>query len=246
MKKLSTLYEKNALLFALVWIGIYVVLFSLADGLSEAVGIEKCITAPVAIGMSLVLLRWVRKNDLSVQCGLKRGNAAASDVLWYVPLVVLVSANLWGGFAMNLTAAESLLYVVTMFGVGFLEELIFRGFLFRALAADGLKRAVFISSITFGIGHIVNLLNGAAFVPTMLQILYASAIGYLFTILFLRTGTLLPCIIAHGLFNALSVFAAERSAGAEIAVVAALIALPLLYAGWIRRGDWQRENGITD
>lgn len=49
--------------------------------------------------------------------------------------------------------------------------------------SNNIKFAVFISSITFGMGHIVNLLNGKDLIPTLLQICYAVAIGFLFTII---------------------------------------------------------------
>lgn len=42
MKKL---YEKNELTFALVWIGVYCVLQSLANPLNEIIGIENAVSA---------------------------------------------------------------------------------------------------------------------------------------------------------------------------------------------------------
>ena len=46
---------------------------------------------------------------------------------------------LWYGVAMNVSLLETVLYILTMFCVGFLEEMIFRGFLFNAMAKDGIK-----------------------------------------------------------------------------------------------------------
>lgn len=246
MKKLTELYRKNELLFSLVWIGAYVLLFSLADGLSETIGTEKLLTAPAALLMSALLLCWIRRNGLSEKYGLVQKAVDRKQVLFYVPLVVLVSLNLWGGVSMRLTVPESVLYVITMLCVGFLEEVIFRGFLFQTLVKDNVTQAIIIASVTFGFGHIVNLLNGAEFVPTLLQVCYATAIGYLFTILFYRTGTLIPCILAHGVFNSLSAFGAERTTGMEIAVVLMLIALPVLYAQWVQRGDWKNMEAEED
>lgn len=40
------IYEKSELCFALIWIGIYVVLMSAADGVSETIGAAKIVTAP--------------------------------------------------------------------------------------------------------------------------------------------------------------------------------------------------------
>ena len=71
-----------------------------------------------------------------------------------------------------------------MLNIGFIEEIIFRGFLFKMMAKDGLKSAIIVSSLTFGLGHIVNLLNGADFIPTLMQVCYAVSIGYLFVVIF--------------------------------------------------------------
>ena len=100
---------------------------------------------------------------------------------------------------------------LTMFCVGFLEELIFRGLLFQAMARDGMKAAIIVSSVTFGIGHIVNLINGsgAELLPNLLQVMYAMAIGFAFVMIYCRTRSLMPCILVHSIFNGLSVFANE-------------------------------------
>lgn len=107
---------------------------------------------------------------------------------------------------MNASATETVLYILSMLCVGFIEEIIFRGFLFKAMCKDNVKSAIFISSITFGIGHIVNLLNGADLIPTLVQICYATAIGFLFTIIFYKGKSLWPCIIAHSVNNSVGIF----------------------------------------
>ena len=101
-----------------------------------------------------------------------------------------------------------------MFCVGFLEEIIFRGFLLLAMYKENPRAAVIVSSITFGIGHIINLVNGsgAELVPNLLQVIYATAAGFMFVMLFLRSGSLLVCILTHGIFNALSAFSADATA----------------------------------
>lgn len=122
---------------------------------------------------------------------------------------------------------------VVLLCVGFIEEIIFRGFLFQAMSRDNIKSAVFVSSITFGMGHIVNLLNGRDLIPTLLQTCYAAAIGFLFTIIFYKGKSLWPCIIAHGIINSLSIFAVQRTQMISIITSIVLCAISLLYALWI-------------
>lgn len=208
MKKL---YDKNELNFALLWIGLYVVLMIIGDNISGAIGIAKIATAPVCIVLTFILYLWIGKNELYEKYGLCPFGASVKKYLYFVPLVFLASTNLWWGFQRNLTFPETVLHVISMLCVGFLEEVIFRGFLFKAICKTSVKQAVIISSITFGFGHIVNLLNGRDIPETLLQICYASAIGFLFTILFYKGKSLWPCIITHGVINSLSVFANENA-----------------------------------
>lgn len=118
---MTRLYEKNKLTFALVCIAAYVVLMSLADGLSQQLGGEKLVTAPV----------------------------------------------------------------------------------------------------------------GAALLPTLLQLVYACAVGFMFTVLFYKGGSLWPCMITHGVLNALSAFAVEGTEAADMLTAAALTVISVLYALWI-------------
>ena len=134
-------------------------------------------------------------------------------MLYYFPLLLMFSANLICSVTFNYGAAETVLYILSMLCVGFLEEVIFRGLLFNAMRKSSLKSAVIVSSVTFGIGHIINLFNGsgAELIPNLLQVVYATAAGFMFVMIYLKSDSLIACIAAHGLFNALSVFANDAS-----------------------------------
>ncbi|MDE6641712.1 MAG: CPBP family intramembrane metalloprotease [Acetatifactor sp.] len=208
MKKI---YDKNELSFALIWIGIYVVLMSAAENVSKSIGTAKAVTAPICIVLTLIIYLWIRRNDLKKKYGICQFEASAKKYLYFIPLVLLASTNLWWGFQLNLSLFESVLYVLSMLCVGFLEEVIFRGFLFKAICKTNVKQAIIISSVTFGLGHIVNLLNGRDIPETLIQICYAVAIGFLFTIIFYKGKSLWPCIITHSVINSLSAFANESA-----------------------------------
>ncbi len=208
---LKKLYDKSKIWFAVAWIVAYCVLMSVGDSLSALIGIEKSVTLPVGLLLSAVLLLFLKKNGLFEVYGLCRARSPARSMLYYLPVFIMLTANLWYGVTMNYGVAETVLYILSMFCVGFLEELIFRGLLFEAMRKDNLASAVIVSSVTFGIGHIINLINGsgAELLPNLLQVVYATAAGFMFVMIYLKTESLLVPIAAHGLFNALSVFANE-------------------------------------
>ncbi len=230
---MTKLYEKNRLTFALIWIGCYVVLASVADSLSQTLGTEKLVTVPLLAVMSALLYFWMRKQNLTGEFGLCKFQGKLSEYLCFAPLVLLLTANLWHGVQMNFSPLETALYIASMLLVGFLEELIFRGFLFKAMLPGGIRSAFIVSSLTFGIGHMVNLINGADFLPTLLQVCYAVAIGFLFTLIFYKGKSLWPCMITHGVFNALSAFGVEADTTGRILTAVALCFLPAAYSLWL-------------
>ena len=237
---LKKLYEKSRIVFAVAWIIAYVVLASMGDHISADLGIDKVVTLPILIAMSAILYFFVRKNGLAEKYGLCKPRISAAKMLYYIPLLVLLTANLWYGVAMNMSPQETVLYILAMFCVGFLEELIFRGLLFQAMAEDGVKSAIIVSGVTFGIGHIVNLVNGsgAELLPNLLQVMYAMAVGFAFVMIYCKTKSLVICIIIHSVFNGLSAFANEAVmtpqrqiiSGVLLAVIAGGYALYLALA----------------
>lgn len=154
--------------------------------------------------------------------------------LYFLPLLIIVSVNLWNGFNINHSPNEIIFHVLTMINIGFIEEIIFRGFLFKMMAKSNVKSAIIVSAVTFGAGHVINLLNGADLVPTFFQICYATAIGYLFVIIFNKSKSLVPCIITHCLVNSLSIFNVDNTLSLYIAPVFLTI-IPLIYAIYLNK-----------
>lgn len=214
MKKL---YEKNELTFAIIWIVIYCVLQSLANPLNKLIGIECSVNAVLNIALTVILFYWIRKNGLLKRYGLCKTSVPAQKFLWYIPLLILASHNLWNGIAINLPLIDTVCYICYMLCVGFVEEVLVRGFLFKAIAKDNVKMAIIISSVAFGLGHLLNLVNGSGMelVANLCQVVGAIAIGFLFATIFYRGGSLLPCIITHSAINAVSAFANETGLIAE-------------------------------
>ena len=228
---MTKLYRKSEITFAILWIVAYVVLSSLADQISESIGIMKSATAALHIAMSLILFFWITKNGLGFKYGFCRPKLPAKRFLFYIPLAVIASASLWNGISPRFGFPETLLYVISMCCVGFLEEVIFRGLLFRAMEKDNLKTAIIVSAVTFGLGHIVNLFNGSGrdLASSGFQIVFAIMVGFVLVLIFHRGGSLIPCIVFHSINNALGAFEAEGDMDPKLkmALNAALIIVVL-------------------
>ncbi len=239
MKKL---FDREPIWFAVLWILLYVMTFSLADGASEALGMPKLLTTVTGAVLSLVLFLFLRRNDLMAYAGLCP--VTAGKYLGFAPLAVLSTVNLWNGIHLQAAPVEMVLYMLSMVLVGFLEEVIFRGLLFQSLRPEGESKAIVISSLTFGVGHIINLLLGAPLFETLLQLIYASAIGFCFTAVFLRSGSLWPCILVHAVTNATSILAPDPTQRQRVFSAVVLTILGISYGWWIlkQNGDAQYDQ----
>ncbi len=227
---MNKIFEKHETLFCMLLIIIYIAVNSVCVqnfGYTSSVSfIVNTILSACLVGIVLSLKKSAYYGFTKVR-NLKK-------YLYFIPLAVIISVNLWNGFNINNSASEIVFHILTMINIGFIEEIIFRGFLFRMMAKDNVKSAIIVSALTFGIGHIVNLLNGADLIPTLMQICYAAAIGYLFVIIFHKSKSLIPCIVTHCLVNALSIFNVENTLSLYIAPIFLTI-IPLAYAIYINK-----------
>lgn len=233
-KVMRKIWEKSELWFTLLWITGYMAGNALSAELSGVLRIKSCVAAIFHLGMGLFLFFWIRKNGLMKRYGLCKTKLPAGRFLWYIPLVILASRNLWNGVAMTLPIADMTFSVCNMIGAGFLEELLFRGFLFQAISRHSVERGIVISSVSFGLGHVVNLINGRGmgFVENLWQIIFAIAFGFLCAIIFYRGGTLWPCILTHAVFNGTSVFSKEAGTTDSVQIFQNAVIL-LLVIGYI-------------
>ncbi len=222
MKKI---FEKHETLFCILLIVLYVIINSFCV---QNFGFTSCEGFIVNTVFSLSLIGIVLALNGTSYYGL-RGVEDSKRYLYFIPLVIIATVNLWNGININNSKSEIVFHVLTMINIGFIEEIIFRGFLFRMMEKQNVRGAIHISAITFGIGHVVNLLNGADLIPTLIQICYAISIGYLFVIIFQKSKSLIPCIITHSITNSLSIFNVENTLSLYIAPLVLTI-LPILYA----------------
>ena len=116
-----------------------------------------------------------------------------------VPLVPVLGAVVVGLSSMSLADVAVLAVLACL--IGFVEEVAFRGLILRAFSSRGAWRAATISALLFGLMHLQNLAFGADLVPTLLQVFYATAMGFGFAAVTLRTGSLWPLIVVHALID---------------------------------------------
>ena len=219
-------FKKHETLYTILLIVIYVVVNSY---LMQNYGYTSIQSAIANTIMTILLIVLVIQLKRVKYYGLTKPKKP-KKFLYFIPLIIISLFSIRNGINTDNPTNEIIFYILTMINVGFIEEMIFRGFLFKMMEKDNVKTAIIVSSITFGIGHMVNLLNGADFIPTLLQVCYAISIGYMLVMVFYKSKSLIPCIIFHSVFNALSIFNSTESTLLSIIV---LIILSLGYGLYI-------------
>jgi membrane protease YdiL (CAAX protease family) len=90
--------------------------------------------------------------------------------------------------------AGRVVWVAVSFTAGFCEETAFRGYLMTRLRLLGKLQnwviPALVSSLVFGVCHAYQGMPGFIVISTY---------GFLFALLYIRTGTIWPCVIAHAL-----------------------------------------------
>ena len=126
MKKI---FEKHETLFCMLLIILYVVINSYCI---QNFGVEDYRSTITNTIFSAFLIVLIIKLDRVKYYGLVKVTSF-KKYLYFIPLVLISSVNLWTGINIANTSTEIIFHILTMINVGFIEEIIFRGFLFKMI-----------------------------------------------------------------------------------------------------------------
>ena len=144
--------------------------------------------------------------------------------------------------------------LIACLSVGFAEEFLFRGVL-QALfikkyykKKNGILVSIFSSSFAFGLFHLINLFKSETVGPVLIQVIFATFIGFFFGVMVLKTNKIIPLAITHALINFF--FSLQLLPGLNISVqedntislAPIIIFLPLLTIGILLLKKVNREE----
>jgi membrane protease YdiL (CAAX protease family) len=169
----------------------------------------------IQLSLSVVIIFLMRKMEVFDIDEFKPQNMGKGFLLSWIGIVLVIHNFLLillllppNSLIVSSVANLTVVILHPFIGTGFFEEVLFRGLVLKILlrkmghTKKGIVVACVISSAMFGGVHILNFSAGvAAILPTIFQIIYAAAIGFLYAVIYLRTKNLLIPIILHGLIN---------------------------------------------
>lgn len=154
------------------------------------------------VALSLYALIAARRLFGSWTCGFSPINRRG--LWWLLPNFLLVAALFTMVFQSGRAELSSLALIIiaTMILVGFSEELMFRGVVFRgALRSVGTGKAIFISAVLFAALHSVNVLALLPVESMVEQLVLTFIFGLALACYALVVNSLLPLMLFHTLWD---------------------------------------------
>ena len=136
----------------------------------------------------------------------------SKDLIFIIPCLIVSVNNLpyislvRGDAYVSGTAVQIIFFAVECICVASFEELAFRGVLFPVIlkkrrSVKGVFFSVIVSSIIFGLTHIVNLFYGASIGSVVMQIGYSALVGCMCAFVLIKTHCIWICVLIHAVYN---------------------------------------------
>lgn len=221
---------KNEIVFFAIMTSVYFALLNLSNKLSGAINIPNSMSALFGIVFPIAVIVYLKKKKLLSYYGInKLKGLHYKNLLFCIPMIIVALNNLRMGIHINYPWYQILLHFLTMIGIGFSEEILFRGFLMKAIMNKSTTVAIIISSISFGMIHIFNLFYGMDIVNTLIQVVYAFALGLMFAMFFYKTNNIIPCMICHIVINTTSIFLPKDLSDMQLYAEYVMLVIPSIF-----------------
>ena len=240
MKNKQVLRTVTALLILLV--------FFFAQGAAAVVfQLEGSVSALVRGGIILLLVICtllyfaVRHKSIAVLGFCRPKEGSLKKLLFCVPLIVVALSHFVVGPASGLSIGLFAADLFLTLSIGMAEEIYFRGIICNVWLEKGPYKAMVISSVLFGISHLMNIAGGAGVLATLLQICFAFIYGLVFALIFIRSGSLIPCILLHALHDMCSFISADGTVTVNVVLGAVQTLILVMYLIYLMKEELDRR-----
>ena len=198
-------YVETVVETVVIWVILYGIIYSFSEYCSNLFGVNHILTIFATMLYIVALLIFLKKQKrLSVYGLCLPKYWRESNIGWLIPLLTFPLANIYLQRDQTIFQNSWIIFILTLFTV-FLEEFFFRGYLlaylWRKFGTRSKWIGMIVSSLLFGMFHIVNLFQGADLLYTLIQMLCACGVGLCLCVLVLKYKSIFPGIIIHFLIN---------------------------------------------
>ena len=202
-----------AILMAIFWMLLFEIIEVIINfGIHMVISGYDVATGPVGLfagtAIMLILYKWWFRPEFE---GMLKGDLPLGFLLGLIELgYVLISyvPNLIDGSFSIKPLTLTILFVSLTAGIK--EEVVFRGVIISTLMRQWKDRNLFrqaalVSGIVFGLIHAANIFAGADPLQTLFQVIGSVSVGFIFAAVYLRTGSILPCMFYHALHDIIAI-----------------------------------------
>lgn len=141
----------------------------------------------------------------------KMEKGTGKGLLYFIPLLAIAFSHFTAGFVSEMDIRLFLAKLFFTLAIGMAEEIYFRGIILNIWLEKGIVKGMLISSVLFGLCHLLNIAGGASIEATVLQICFAFVYGMVFALIFAIGKSIVPCILLHALHDFCSFISADVS-----------------------------------
>ncbi len=242
------IHQRKLMFPALFWLGLYLLLSTVMGNIAQTDQQLYLFSALPQLVLALLCFFYLYQTGLSAQIGLTTpAIEKTTTMLYYLPLLLVSCFSLLYGLRTNLSSLTILAFLGMYSGVGFMEEVIFRGLMFDALSRKWNHiLVIFFISLTFAIGHIISIVVVEMSVfENFLQIVNAFVVGILFMIVMVSSRNLKACIFAHILYNFLSSISNVGNTPIKIIVFNTVITFLYTFYLWVNAAHFKEYVSIN-
>jgi membrane protease YdiL (CAAX protease family) len=155
-------------------------------------------------------------------------NGTAKNMLYFIPLIVIELLPFFTGFNEQNSPSRIILLIIFTIIVGINEELYFRGIILNLFKNNGVK-AIIISSILFGLGHIINAIVNTNYLYIVLQIIFSFIVGIICAEIVIITKSIIPVIIFHTIHDFVASITNDSVSGIALIILIIQMLILILY-----------------
>lgn len=235
---IKTILAMGILLLAFFAQGAAVVVNDL-EGIESAVVRGSVLWGLASVAIAFCCMKYKRLSLL----GFFRANYPSVKQLYYfIPLIVIALLHFACGIDVDGGMGLIFANLFLVLGIGFCEEICFRGIICNLWLKKGEKTAIMVSSILFAICHLMNLAGGADMIATILQICFAFVYGVVFALIFIVCHSVWPCILLHSLHDFCSFVSVEGNGVENIVLGGIQFIILVCYAAVIVKRKSKATN----
>ncbi len=175
----------------------------------------------VTVPVGILLITGVRPSQIGF-VGMRKGSL--KTVLYFIPVIMAKAGFLFFGINHDIERIIALTFFTAAIGLS--EEIYFRGIILkRVKMCFSIKQTVLLSSILFATVHASQAFSGEGFVMVTMAVLNSLIFGIVAAEIVILTGSLIPAMIWHTLYNFINWVSPVQGTTEIILIVVQSIAL---------------------